>query len=208
MRIDWQRVEFFFQTVFFRISFLLFFCLFIGVFVYAYHTETQIEPVGQNAPFPTQVAVIDESIEEDAVSKPHRTRREMQVWIIDATSELLNIDSSMQDILMAEARPYFNDKGYRQYQAYLNKDGRRKKIAEGALRLSAIVDEAPVLLNEGLISGQYRWLYDVPVLITEDPRTGDPVNTKATLRLQVGRVDDSVNAQKMVIESWAMLPRR
>lgn len=208
MRIDWQRIEFFFQTFLFRISFVVFFLLFIGVFYYAYHVEKTVEPVGENAPFPTQTAILDDTLETDPVTEPHRTRREMQVWIVEAVSELLNIDSEKRDIIMEEAKPYFTDEGYKQYRGYLNTNNLFAEIGKGAVTLSAIVDQTPQVLNEGLISGKYRWLYDVPIVMSVIPATGAAQNQQAVLRVQLARVDETVNAHRIVIESWSVGPRR
>lgn len=212
--MNWEKFELFMQSVFFRFSFVLFFVMFIGVFVYAYHIEQQSrEEVGDTAPFAEQTAVIEEAaedIENDAVTKAHRTRREMQTWIVRSASELLNLDNANKDMVFTAARPYFTATAFGQYEAYLKANDMLSEIEAGRLRLGTIVDQTPQLMNEGVIGNSYRWLYDVPVLMTRTPTQGQgtPQTTRATLRLQLGRIAEDRNPDKMVIESWQVLPRR
>ncbi len=212
MTINWEKVELFMQGVFFRVSFLVFFCLFIGVFVYAYYTEQQLEEMGESAPFSTQAVVIDDSIETDAIGKAHRTRKEMQVWIVDFASELLNIDAGNKAALMREVRPYFTDTAFKQYQQYLAGDNIMANIDARAIKMGAIIDQTPQLLNSGLIGGKYRWLFDVPAIVTLTPVNpgphARPDNRKIMIRMQLGRAGDDSNPQKIIIESWTVQPRR
>lgn len=211
MKMNWERVELFIQGVFFRFSFLVFFVLFIGVFVYAFHTDRRRDDIGDSAPFAEKIAVIEESaqtMETDAVTKAHRTRREMQIWLVESVSELLNLDNRNAENVLSAARPYFSAAAFGQYQAYLQGDDMLAQIRQGRMTLSAIVDQTPQLLNEGVIGGAYRWLYDVPVLITRAPVQGTAQATRGMVRLQLGRTNDDDNPDKMVIESWQLLPRR
>lgn len=208
MKLNWEKVEIFMQGVFFRISFLVFFVLFIGVFVYAYQQEMRLEEVGDSAPFAEQKAQIDDSIENDAIGKAHRTRREMQIWLVENVSELMNLDKGNVKSIFREKRIYFTDAGYKQYQDYLKTDNMLADIEAGHVKLGTIVDQTPQALNDGLIGGKYRWLYDVPVIASVKPAQGPAVNKKITLRIQLGRTMDEKNDDKIVIESWAVVARR
>jgi hypothetical protein len=211
MKNKWERFEPFMQGVFFRVSFAVFCALFIGVFVYAYYTEQQRGEIGDSAPFAEQTAMIEDSvtdIESDAVTKAHRTRREMGIWIVESVSELLNLDQGNVRAVFNAAQPYFTDAAFRQYRAYLEAESLLSNIEAGQLTLGAIVDQTPQLMNEGVIGGVYRWLYDVPVMMTHTPARGAAQTKSATLRIQLGRINDESNPDKMVIESWQMLPRR
>lgn len=209
--MNWEKFELFMQSVFFRVSFAVFLLLFLGVFVYAYQTEQKRGDIGTTAPFAEQTAVIEESAEEietDAVTKAHRTRREMQAWIVASVSELLNLDNANKDTIFAAAKPYFTPAAFTQYEAYLKGDNVLADVEAGRLKLGAIVDQTPQLMNEGVIGNAYRWLYDVPVMVTRAPYQGAPQTTRATLRIQLGRAGDDVNPDKMVIESWQVIARR
>lgn len=209
MKTNWEKVELFMQSVFFRFSFVVFFCLFIGVFVYAYHVEQQQEELGDSAPFAEEkIVIVDDTIETDAIGKAHRTRREMQVWILESVSELLNLSQQNKKDIFRIVRPYFTQDGFAQYEAYLKTDNVLADVEAGKVSLSAIVDETPLALNDGLIGGKYRWLYDVPVIISLKPLQGPVQNKKATVRIQLGRTMDENNPDKLVIESWSVVPRR
>ncbi len=208
MKLNWEKVELFMQGVFFRVSFLIFFVLFIGVFVYAYQQEMKLEEVGDSAPFAEQKTQVDDTLENDAIGKAHRTRREMQVWLVENVSELMNLNGNNVKGILHEKRVYFTEAGYQQYQDYLKADNMLADIEGGRVTLGTIVDQTPQALNDGLIGGKYRWLYDVPVIASVKPAQGAAQNKKITLRIQLGRTMDESNEDKIVIESWTVVPRR
>lgn len=210
MKLNWDTFELFVQGVLFRVSFLVFFLLFIGVFVYAYYTEQQLEDIGDSAPFATQIARIDESIEDEAANKAHRTRREMQAWTLQHVSEVMNLGSTNIDAAMNAQRAKFTDTGFSQYLLYWQNANLLEPARQGSVTVSAIVDRTPILLNEGLIGGAYRWLFDVPVIVTVTPRAAmqPPQNMRGMVRIQLARTEDPRNPDKLVIESWAMNSRR
>ncbi len=208
MKINWERVELFMQSVFFRFAFLIFFVLFICVFLYAYRTEEKFEEIGDSAPFAEQVTTVEEDIDTDGIEKAHRTRKEMQVWIVESVSELLNLNKQNKAEVFRAVRPYFTEAGFVQYEAYLKADNVLADIETGKYALGTIVDQTPQALNDGVIGGKYRWLYDVPVIMSLTPTQGEAQNKKGTLRIQLGRTMDENNPAKIVIESWSMMPRR
>lgn len=208
MKINWERVELFIQSVFFRFAFFVFFLLFIGVFLYAYRAEEKYEEIGESAPFAEQVTTVEEGIDTDSIEKAHRTRREMQVWIVEAVSELLNLNKQNKNEIFRDVRPYFTEAGFTQYQDYLKTDNMLADIDAGKIALGTIVDQTPQALNDGIIGGKYRWLYDVPVIMSLTPTQGPAQNKRGMLRIQLGRTMDENNPAKIVVESWTMLPRR
>lgn len=210
MKMNQDKIELLIQGVLFRVSFFLFFLLFIGVFVYAYYTETKREDIGDSAPFSTQIARVDDSIEDEAVNKAHRTRRELQVWVLHTVAETLNLGSGNFDAALNNIRPVFSASGYDQYLRYWQTGNMLADAKAGRVVVSAIVDQMPILLNEGLIGGTYRWLFDVPVIMTVKAAqsTAAPQNSSGMLRIQLARTEDERNPDKIVIESWAMNTRR
>lgn len=210
--MDWTKLEMFFQSVFFRFSFIVFFCLFIGVFIYAYYTEGGNVPVTETTSLQGMQASAPMSGDIVTMEEPHRTRREMQAWIVEAVSELLNFDRQSKSGLLNQVRSSFTDVGFSQYQEWLQTNAMAVRVESGEFRLSAIVDETPVQLNAGAVAGAYRWLYDVPVVISLQPvdiYADQPVETiHATVRMQLARTENSDAPNLLVIESWSLRPRR
>lgn len=211
--IDWDRVELFFQGVFFRFSFVVFFVLFVSIFFYAYYTEQRAGPEMVQAPFEVAGSAQVIETESGAISQPHRTRREMQIWVVDTVSELLNFDQENKNELLRLARPSFSAAGLAQYQEWMNSFDMAAKAGTGEGRLSAIVDDAPIMLNSGAIGGVYRWLFDVPVVISllppQSSRSDTPIESrKVMLRLQAARSENADSPYQVVIESWTFTARR
>ena len=71
----------------------------------------------------------------------------------------------------------------------------------------SFVQDAPLLLNEGAVGDYYRWLYDVPVLVSymdrnlKDYTKGDATTQAMDLRVQLMRSPEA-GKSGVVIDLW------
>src|SRR5262249_15788565 len=104
---------------------------------------------------------------------------------------------------------YFADSGLQQYQDWLTAKNILKTLQSGQYAVSTVVQETPTLLNEGAVNGRYRWLYEVPIMITYLPRGASsyqnltPATQKITLLIEVAGMDKANAAQSVVIDRWS-----
>jgi hypothetical protein len=89
---------------------------------------------------------------------------------------------------------------------FYRKNGLTKVLESKKYYIRSFVQETPLLLNEGTVEGRYRWLYEVPVMISYMDRNMhgykdvQPVSQTITLKIQVGRAADQ--SKDILIESW------
>lgn len=211
--------QFLVQKYLFRLFYVVAFVLFISIFVYAFQTEMEMESVGDQAPFTNTLRAVNDTLPQNRAitqDEPHRTARELGLWVSQSVSEVLTFDASNYDEQLKKAEPYFSAPGYREFQTYLQQADLRNTLQHTNLKANVVVEQAPLLLNSGAVSGVFRWLYEVPVTVSYTPlnqreikpnAAGD-MSRKLTVRLQLGRHDDAALGEGVRIETWAVTARR
>jgi hypothetical protein len=166
------------------------------------------------APFANDEASQKERAKEklDDLSKPHRTQREIGNWLGMKTSDLLTFKADTYQQYLRDIEPSFSQDGLTAYTAFLQEHTIMKVLGTGQYDITTIKQGEPLLLNEGAIDGRYRWLFEVPVMISyikrniTDYKNVTPVNRTYTIRLQLGRVQDVSqdvsNEHGLLIESF------
>lgn len=143
------------------------------------------------------------------LDKPHRASQDIREWLMVAVSEIMTLDSAdIEQETEQEASSYFSQDGLNRYRAFLAESGLLKQLQTGRYAMRGFLKESPLLLNEGAVDGRYRWLYEVPVMVSFLPRgvndykNAVPQVQEITLTLQVGRVPATVSDIGVLIERW------
>ncbi|MBU6235944.1 MAG: DotI/IcmL family type IV secretion protein [Alphaproteobacteria bacterium] len=139
-----------------------------------------------------------------ALDQPHRSHAELEDWVSDTVASALTYSSGKTQQKIAELRPLFTEAGFKAYMDFLTSLGFAQDIQAQTLNLSAIVNNAPVLIGQGASSGRYAWAYEMPVVMsTGEPVEGAPQVTKnVTIRLQIGRSAKGVEPHGLLVENW------
>lgn len=167
------------------------------------------------APFATPDENTGEEVKlkqpEDSIplDKPHRADADIAAWVTTTTAEVMMFEGDDYHKDLEETKKYFDASGREQYEAFLNTTKMMKVLESGRYQIRAYVSDAPLLLNEGVVSGRYRWLYEVPIMVSYIPRGAndyknlEPVNQNIVLRMQVGRTADAQTDLRLLIERWS-----
>lgn len=143
------------------------------------------------------------------LSEPHRITSEMADWVMGAVSDSMNLDGQGYRAMLEENKPSFDAAGYQQYLAFLQKNNVLKVLETGKFHVRSYVENTPLLLNEGAVNDHYRWLYQVPLVVSyidknaKGYRGVEPTNQRVTLNVQIGRSVAAKNPQGVLIESWS-----
>lgn len=167
---------------------------------FAYDPNRTIE---KDAPLPVNAVPLNQ---------PHRTAKEIGQWLMITTSDLLTFKAGDAEAEIKAESGYFAQTGEAQYREFLQANSMLQVINSGRFHMQAIVSDNPVLLNEASQGGIYRWLYEVPVIVSYIRVSGfsykqeTPVSQKLNLTLQIRRIesDDSSfgGEHGVVIEIW------
>ncbi|MEZ5814346.1 MAG: DotI/IcmL family type IV secretion protein [Alphaproteobacteria bacterium] len=137
----------------------------------------------------------------------HRSTEEITQWTETVVSNVMSFDKKHLAKLES-SKLYYNQNGWAQYESFIEEKKILAVLQSGKYDINSYVSETPLLLNEGAVNDRYRWLYEVPVMISYIPRgTKDykkiqPQSRNILLRIQVGRAAEAKNDMGVQIESW------
>ncbi|MCC6597222.1 MAG: DotI/IcmL family type IV secretion protein [Alphaproteobacteria bacterium] len=152
-----------------------------------------------------------QSLPENAIpmQQPHRATRQITDWVVTVVSEAMTFDSKDMEAEKDGSLKYFNTGGRAQYEQFLKDSKLRNVIDSQKYSVRSYVRDAPLLLNEGEVKGYYRWLYEVPIMVSymgrneKDYRQATPVNQQMVITLQIGRSPMAEDSAGIVVESWS-----
>ncbi len=189
--------------------------LFLGVFFYAFQLTVN-DTTGdlRQAPFDYKMAHEDAATID--LSNPQVTTRQLEMDVAETVADVLSFDSKNYASRTRAAKTNFTEDGYTQYMGYLTSSNITGSLAERDLQCGAYTEGSPLLLNNGVVDGVYKWLFEVPVTLSFIPRVTsydgngrvDALNRRILVRVQVTRVYDGANPMALRIESWQVLPAR
>ncbi len=151
------------------------------------------------------------------LSVPHRTDRQLSAWLSEVIPESLTYDSGTIPAHYTEMATVFTPAGLTAYRTYLQSNDMWRRMAADKSALLAITTAPPKLLNYGVVNDTYKWLYDIPVMMslipptTETLRKFKPPTSTLIIRVQLTRVADPqknasvTDAGSLVqIETWTV----
>jgi hypothetical protein len=184
---------------------------------YRFSTEVLVPPADQATFVQELVKVSEKKQAENTVSlmTPHRSESDIKTYLTRISSDILSFDKQSFSDVMKNIRPYFTDAAFSQYNQYLLDSGIAETVRTEDIKVSSYVDTPPFFVNSSVINNTYKWLYDIPIVISYIPlghnmaeKSEDLVSTEVYLRLQITRVidpDDKINGMK--IEDWQVMGR-
>lgn len=191
---------------------LLVFASIFGVVIYAFYTTVAVPPA-EKAPFVQEIR--EESSKVDSkrrvtMEKPHLADNEIKNWISQVVSESLYFNKNNYGEVVKNIRPYFTDSGFQKFQDYLIASGIAENIRANEYDMSVYVEAPPLLLNSSVINDTFKWLYQMPVVISFFPTGGTKnaketnqfINRTLTLRLQITRANIEGDPDAIQIEDW------
>jgi hypothetical protein len=145
------------------------------------------------------------------LAHPHHGEKEISKILVTYVSEVLSYNAvpNGSKELIDSKRIYFSENGYSQYMNFMQSNNITKVIEAGRFNIKSFVESTPLLLNATALDGRYRWVYEIPIMISYmDARNfnykdNEPINQKIILTVQIGRVDEAKNKSGILIETWS-----
>lgn len=143
------------------------------------------------------------------LEQPHLKNEVIADWVMAAVSEALNFSGENYKADLDAVSAHFDPGGFSEFEAFLKANKMTDVLQSSQYKIHAYVREIPLLLNEGPVNKRYRWLYQVPVMVSYmkkdvvDYKGVEPVNQHFMLRVQVGRSQDIKNDLAVHIERWS-----
>ena len=194
-----QKLSFTAQAFWFRLVMLASFIMLLLVFIYVgLYSLAPADSKKTHAPFAEDIGSTAPGEITLPLDQPNRSYLDMENWISVVISEALTFDAETYGEKLSSMREqYFQPDAYAEYKLSLENAGVPGVLRNRDMRTSIFLEERPALVNEGVINGKYRWLYEVPVTISYLPRLQKsyragqaPQNVRVRIRLQAGRLKD------------------
>lgn len=145
--------------------------------------------------------------EQNVLLNPHRTPDEILAWSQNSIAESLSYTPANFNARLMTIKKTFSPEGWAQYVAWVQSVKIDNSVRAMGLSVNAVVKTDISIINNGPVSGAYRWLVQAPIIVSlvkeiegEDGETLYTKNYRVTI--QVGRTDKAGNEDGLLIESW------
>lgn len=164
------------------------------------------------APFAYDGAKADDEKKNSSIvplKHAHTNHAVVGKWLIEAVSEAMSYKVEDKVNIYEKNKMFFNENGLGQFRRFMLDNNIEKVVDSKRFNIRSFVKEDPLLLNSQSVDNRYRWLFEVPLMVSYmdskdfDYKSDDPVNQHLVLTVQVGRSDDADNELGVLIETWA-----
>jgi intracellular multiplication protein IcmL len=193
---------------FYRDSFTKVILIFISLVVGILLTIAMSVYVHMHKPSPKVFPVGDEwrILPPVPVDQPYLSSAELTQWVIDAASRMFVFNFTQYDDQLKASKSFFTDDGWQIFLNQLNIYANNNKVLTEKMFVSGVPSGAPIIVNEGLQSGRYVWLVQMPLDLSYS-WAGTPRSHTQTLTLQltVVRVPTLDNLSGVAIDNVEVL---
>jgi intracellular multiplication protein IcmL len=124
--------------------------------------------VWQDKPTPTYFATTTEGgiVPIQPLNAPVITASSLLQWATVAvtTANTYNFVNYRKELQAASE--YFTPQGWKEYQDALKRSRNLESVIDRKLTSSAVATGAPVILDQGVVGGRYKWKVQLPILVT------------------------------------------
>lgn len=174
--------------------------------------ETLKAPFSYDTPKTDNIEGLADRSDVVPLKHAHTNESEIGEWLMTAISDAMSYNVGDDPDIAKVNGKYFAQSGMRQYKNFLEKNNIQKVIESGRFNIRSFVKENPLLLNSGSANDRFRWLFEIPIMVSYmdaqefDYKQNDPVNQHIVLTVQVGRfaeTNDDQNNFDVLIETWS-----
>lgn len=169
------------------------------------------------APFADPDAVIMEPEGDSVLSLATRHRQNLDIveWVERKASDLVQYTAKdYQEQYRIKTRD-LDSVGTAEYLKFLQDNNILKPLSTNVSDVRGFAKDVPIVVNEGPVNGRYRWLLQVPIMVTfvraglddyADLRGQELVSAEYLVNVQVGRSLSAMDDMGIVIEAWDARP--
>lgn len=149
------------------------------------------------------------------IDQPHRSPEEIADWGSGIVAQALSLTPDGMEGIRKKLSPDFSAYGMKEYETYLTDTQLLNTLTKNKLRIQTISDGGPQVLREGVVSGTYHWLVQVPVMASFYNRDLKSIsrkniavgqNRKMIIQIQIGRTaKKDANPLGVEIERWIVV---
>jgi hypothetical protein len=142
-----------------------------------------------------------------SLSLPVLPNPEVQEWLIETVAQVMSVTPTQYPMHMKKVQPYFVKNGWAQFLAQWQGAQIEELVLNRNYTMTALVMQMPTILAKGRDKGVYRWIVDVPVLLTYLSPEGQNQPYTITLRVELTRIAMLSDARLIAIDGWGLAPQ-
>lgn len=136
-----------------------------------------------------------------ALNEPNMNDAALVSWAARAASDVMTFGFHDYQRRLQEASSYFTRRGWQSFTEALD----RSRIMEGVTQAQRVVTSAPksapVIIQQGLVDGIYRWVVELPLIVTYQSGTAQQSDT-VNVQLVIVRVSTLDSPSGVGIQQW------
>lgn len=132
---------------------------------------------------------------------PNMNMPTLGAWVQKATTEIMTFGFNDFDRRFDVTKQNFTPEGWESFRAAMMDSGLIQQVQDAQQILTAIPREEPILIQEGVEAGKYRWVFSVQLLVTY--RAGSMKKTDLMpVRVTIERMPTWDNPTGVGIAHW------
>jgi intracellular multiplication protein IcmL len=142
------------------------------------------------------------------LDQPYVSPAAVSNWSAKVLTETLSFDFRHWRKILGASEKYFSKKGFKGLLKAVRDSGIVDRVEKKRLVTSLVVNGAPVIAAEGMVTGVYHWKVEVPVILEYEGASGVTNKQELLATLMVSRQDTRVKPEGIAIEQLTLSPRR
>lgn len=157
---------------------------------------------------PVEIALVAALPRADAkpLDQPALEDTAVTAWAARAAADIMSFGHQNIDQHMTVAEGYFTPKGWENFREALKNSRFDQKVRDNKQTVDAKAKLEPVIMQEGVENGIYRWLVKFPLQMTiKEGTTVRDVTWQLTLKIE--RTEAAHNPNAVGIAQWLATPQ-
>lgn len=122
-------------------------------------------------------------------------------WAARAASDVMTFGFHDHQKRLQDTSVYFTRRGWQSFTDALDRSRIIESVEKNQQVVTAAPQQAPVISQQGLVAGIYRWIVEVPLVVTYQSGTAQQ-STTLRVRMVIVRVSTLDNPSGVGIQQW------
>ena len=135
------------------------------------------------------------------LDQPNLPTAKLISWAAEAATEIMTFGFNDYRKRLQESSRFFTHPGWQSFNDALHKSNLLQLMAQNEQVLTAVPREAPVVVQEGIVHGVYRWYVQLPLNVTYQVGTRSD-NRPQLITMAIVRVSTLETPDGVAIDQW------
>lgn len=137
-----------------------------------------------------------------ALDKPNMNTAALMSWVAQAATETMTFGFHDYQRRLQQSSRHFTRRGWESFSNALQKSGILDSVQASQQVVTAEPRSAPILTQQGVFNGKYRWVINLPLRVTYRAAGGAARTDNLDVNLVVERVPSLENPNGVGIAQW------